>query len=193
VRVERLKEEYPVEVTWVPFHLHPNLPSEGVPREVLFPGPPDENYRRHLKETAASVCIEMRRNPIIANSQKALEAAEFAREAGRLDDFGPAMFKAYFTDAKNIGLPEVLVELAREADLDAEGLRAALEDDRYAQVVKDGSDWAHAVGVTGVPTFIFGRKYAVVGAQPYEAFEGVMAKLGVEKRAPEARTSPGDG
>jgi predicted DsbA family dithiol-disulfide isomerase len=182
VRVERLKEEYPVEVTWVPFYLHPNLPPEGVPREVLFPGPPDEAYRKHLKESAAAVGIEMRRNPIIANSQKALEAAEFAREAGRLDDFGPAMFKAYFTDAKNIGLPEVLVEVARETGLDPDALEAALEDGRYATVVKDGSDWAHAVGVTGVPTFIFARKMAIVGAHPYESFERVMAELGVAKR-----------
>lgn len=183
MRVEKLKEEYPVEVTWVPFYLHPGLAPEGAPREQLFPGPPDENYRSHLKQSAANVGLTMRSNPIIANSQKALEAAEFARDIGRLDDFGPAMFKAYFTDRRNIGLVDELVAIANETGLDGDALRAALADDRFAERVRDSDDWAHAIGVTGVPTFIFGRKYAVVGAQPYDAFERVMEQLGVPKRA----------
>jgi len=37
------------------------------------------------------------------------------------------------------------------------------------------ADWARsrALGVTGVPTFVMGRK-AVVGAQPYEALEQLV-------------------
>lgn len=166
----------------MPFYLHPGLPPEGVPREVLFPGPPDENYRNHLKSTAASVGIDMRRNPIIANSQKALEAAEFARDLGRLDEFGPAMFKAYFTDARNIGLVDELVDIADTTGMDGAALRRALDEDVYTARVKEGSDWAHNIGVTGVPTFIFDGKFAVVGAQPYEVFEQVMERLAVPKR-----------
>ncbi len=180
-RIEQLREEYPVEVTWMPFYLHPGLPPEGVPREVLFPGPVDEDYNNHLKSAAASVGIEMQRNPLIANSQKALEAAEFARDLGRLDEFGPAMFHAYFTEARNIGLVDELVDIAGAVGIDGAAMRQALDDDVYAERVREGSDWAHNIGVTGVPTFIFDGKFAVVGAQPYEVLEQVMERLGVAK------------
>ena len=53
-------------------------------------------------------------------------------------------------------------------------------------------EWARSVGVTGIPTFVFNEKYAVVGAQEYPAFQGVMAKLAEEARA-EAEPPAGEG
>ncbi len=41
----------------------------------------------------------------------------------------------------------------------------------------DGVRWSRGVGVTGVPTFIFDDKYGVVGAQPLEVLESVIAEL----------------
>ena len=35
--------------------------------------------------------------------------------------------------------------------------------------------------MTGVPTFIFNERYAVVGAQEYDVFEQVMGRLNVPK------------
>ena len=44
-------------------------------------------------------------------------------------------------------------------------------------------DWARAIGITGVPTFIFNERHGVVGAQEYEMFEQVMEQLGVPRRS----------
>lgn len=184
MRVERLAKEYRVEPVWLPFELHPGLPAEGVPREQLFPdidSPRNDDYKRHLKETAAASSIVIRRNPVIANSQKAFEAAEWAREQGKVREFGEALFRAYFTDARNIGLPDVLVAIAREEGLDGDGLAAALADGRFAGRVREASDWGKQAGVRSTPTFIFNGRYALIGAQPYEAFEQVMARLGAAR------------
>ena len=45
-----------------------------------------------------------------------------------------------------------------------------------------GIEHSYAIGVSGIPTFILNDRYAVVGAQTYEAFEQVMAKLEVPRR-----------
>jgi len=33
------------------------------------------------------------------------------------------------------------------------------------------------IGVTGVPTYVINDRYAVVGAQPYEAFKNALAQI----------------
>ncbi|WP_185214509.1 DsbA family protein, partial [Sphingobacterium mizutaii] len=46
----------------------------------------------------------------------------------------------------------------------------AISNDAYAYKVKQDIQEAYELGVTGVPFFVFDRKYAVSGAQPSDAF-----------------------
>ena len=46
----------------------------------------------------------------------------------------------------------------------------AISNDEYAYKVKQDIQEAYELGVTGVPFFVFDRKYAVSGAQPSDAF-----------------------
>ena len=84
---------------------------------------------------------------------------------------GPAkdrFFRAYFTEGEPIGDREVLARLAGDAGLDAEEVRVLLTGDRYAEEVRADEAAAHSIGVTGVPFFVFDRRFAVSGAQPAE-------------------------
>jgi predicted DsbA family dithiol-disulfide isomerase len=78
------------------------------------------------------------------------------------------IYQAYFVEARNIGDPDLLVELAASVGLPAEEARAVLTERRFKDAVD--ADWArsHQYGVTGVPTFV-AAGYGVVGAQPYPA------------------------
>lgn len=40
---------------------------------------------------------------------------------------------------------------------------------------------AQQIGVTGVPTYVINDCYAIVGAQPYEAFKNMLAQVVKEK------------
>jgi predicted DsbA family dithiol-disulfide isomerase len=93
-----------------------------------------------------------------------------------------ALCRAYFVDARNIGDPEVLVELAQPVGLPADEARAVLAERRFKDAVD--ADWAksHRYGVTGVPTFVACR-HGVVGAQPYEVLEQLLDKAGARRRA----------
>src|SRR5690606_31273185 len=97
-------------------------------------------------------------------------------------EYHRALFKAHFTEHENLMEPDVLVKAADEVGLDGEALRTALADGEYRQAVDEGIDHSYAIGVTGIPTFILNDQYAVVGAQPYEVFEQVMAKFEVPLR-----------
>jgi predicted DsbA family dithiol-disulfide isomerase len=84
-----------------------------------------------------------------------------------------AMFRAYFVDAKNIGDPKVLVEIATAVGLPADKAREVIEKRTHKEAID--ADWqkSHQYGVTGVPTFVAGQR-GVVGAQPYEVLEELV-------------------
>jgi predicted DsbA family dithiol-disulfide isomerase len=113
----------------------------------------------------------------VANTLKAHEATEFAREGGRLPQFHRAVFAAYWERGENIGETDVLCRLADGCGLDADGLRQALADGRYRQRVEEQMAWGRAAGLGGVPTVIFNEKFAVVGAQDYEVFADVAQRI----------------
>ena len=135
--------------------------------------------------TAEASGLHFKSTPVQANSHKALEAAEFARDMGPdvFDRFHKRLFRAYFEEQENIGLVDVLCRLAAECDMDAELLQGALERQQFAARVDRGVRWAHEIGISSTPTFIFANQYAIVGAQEYPAFQQMMETLGVMRKA----------
>jgi predicted DsbA family dithiol-disulfide isomerase len=51
-----------------------------------------------------------------------------------------------------------------------------LESDKYAEAVKADVQESQQLGVSGVPFFVFDRKYAISGAQPSAAFLETLEK-----------------
>jgi predicted DsbA family dithiol-disulfide isomerase len=76
------------------------------------------------------------------------------------------------------------VRLAAEAGLDRKDAEAALADERLRTAVAEEEDKARAMGVNGVPFFIFNQRLAVEGAQGPEAL--LEAMLEAEKESASA-------
>lgn len=114
---------------------------------------------------------------VVANSHLALEAAEFARERGGFDAYHRGLFRAYFEQARDIGDPEVLCDLARETGVDDQHLRDALGERHYAALVDRMTDEARADEVLSTPTYVFSGGFRLVGAQDYEVFASVTRRL----------------
>lgn len=83
-----------------------------------------------------------------------------------------------------VGDWEVLQEVADVVGLEAAEMRQAVERGTYRAAVDAQVHEARRLGITGVPTYILGH-VAVVGAQPYQVFQQVMARLGMEARRQE--------
>jgi predicted DsbA family dithiol-disulfide isomerase len=178
VRVEQLQREYDVVVEWRAFLLDPTTPPEGKP----YPYPPEVRAQRSgpMRAMAAEVGLTITDRDFVANSQLALQAAEFAREQGLFEPFHRAVFDAYFAEGRDIGKLDELRVIARTVGLDEAGLVAALEDKRYAPRVLEDVQLAARIGISAVPAFIIGNR-AIMGAQPYEVFEELMGIYGREK------------
>lgn len=164
-------------MTWLPFELHPETPPEGIPRDAYFGQGRSEQIRRHLESIASEVGLKMEQRDMIINSRRALGAAEFAREHGKFDEMHHALFKAHWEKTGKLEDFDDLVRIGAAVGLDAAALRTAIEEDRYAAVIDDNRHEAESVGINAIPAHIFGRRYLVLGAQPYEAFQNVIARL----------------
>jgi predicted DsbA family dithiol-disulfide isomerase len=160
------------------FDLKPGIPAEGLSRERAYAGRVyPSGYIDSMIQTARDAGIDMKRPPLIPNTRKAHEATEFAKDAGRLLPFHRAVFAAYFEREENIGDASVLCRIGAEAGLDPDPLREALSDGRYTAQVEEQIAWTRAAGITGVPTFIFEEKFALVGAQDYEVFRDIAQRV----------------
>ena len=166
-----------MQVTWLPFELHPEAPVEGIPRDVYFGPARSERMRDHMRSVAASVGLEMHSRDVIINSRRALGAAEFARERGKFDEMNRALFKAHWEATARLEDVDDLVRVGVEAGLDAEELRVAIAEDRYADVIDENRRIASSVGIDAIPAHIFGRRFLLLGAQPYEVFKEVVDRL----------------
>ena len=122
----------------------------------------------------------MRQRDVIINSRRALGAAEFAREQGKFDVMHRALFKAHWEGTGRLEDIDDLVRIGAAIGLDPTELRLAIEEGRYEGLLDDNRRQAEAVGINAIPAHIFGRRYLVFGAQPYEAFTQVLERLASE-------------
>lgn len=133
--------------------------------------------RGHLDNIAAEVGLSMQQRGVIINSRRALGAAEFAREHGKFEEMHQALFKAHWGGTARLEDVDDLVRIGEEIGLDATELRKTIDENRYAALIDDNRRDAESVGINAIPAHIFGRRYLVLGAQPYEAFQQVIARL----------------
>ena len=125
---------------------------------------------------------------IMVNSQKAHQLIQFAKSKGLGNEIEERLFKAYFTEGKNVADQTTLTELGKEIGLDENELQVAFNDDKYLYQMKQDIQEAQNIGVRGVPFFVFDRKYGVSGAQPTEAFLETLNKSFGEWREKNPKT-----
>ncbi|MGE4422525.1 MAG: DsbA family protein [Pseudodesulfovibrio sp.] len=162
--IDHLKRDFDIRDAWVPHELHPETPPEGRPLDDLVDRFDLDQVIMTCNQRGEPYGIRFARAERLFNSRLALEAAEFARDAGRYHDFHGRMFRAGFTEGRNIADIAVVLDVAARTGLDTEELAAALADHRFAARVADGSRQAREAGVTALPTFIVEGQPRITGA-----------------------------
>jgi predicted DsbA family dithiol-disulfide isomerase len=183
VRVEKLQQAFDVETVLVHFPLHPETPVEGRSMAEVYAArnvDPEAMYQR-MKGLMDAEGLPYGRRTHTYNSRLAQELGKWADTQPGGAALHDKLYQAYFVEARNIGDPDLLVELAQSVGLPAEEARAVLTERRFKEAID--ADWAksHQYGVTGVPTFVAGG-YGVVGAQPYEVLEQLLDRAGARRR-----------
>ncbi len=176
----KLKPEFDLELDWRGFQIHADWPADGMPASEWRNGM-DADARRavweRIKAMAVAAGFEMKPPELLTNSRLALEAAEFAKEAGVGEEFEERVYRAYFYDGKNIGSQAVIADLAAEVGLSRDDTNVALDSGRYTLRLKNNAMIAHQNGVSGVPTFFIGD-YPLVGAQSEDVMRQVLQRVG---------------
>jgi predicted DsbA family dithiol-disulfide isomerase len=179
----RMAEIYDVEMAWLPYELNPAMPAEGMDRTAYYEGKFGKGQRpvleAKLSEAAAADGLTfnwpaMTRTP---STRKAHLLIALAGPAGLAHDIKGAVMEAFFKGGKDIGEPEILVEIGRAAGLDPESIRAAFTDKDMISRVEKLEAKAHEIGVQGVPYFIVNNRYAISGAQTAEAWAQALRQI----------------
>ena len=178
-----------VEVAWRPFMLDPTIPKEGKSRHDYMVLKFGEERLKTIhdpliaagKEDGVPYRFEaITRTP---NTLDAHRVMRWAHVAGKQHDLAERLFMAYWNEGKDVGDREVLASEAAAAGLDGARIATGLATDLDAEKVMGEIAMAGRMGVTGVPTFILGRKYGVVGAQSAEVIADAIRKVAVEGMA----------
>jgi predicted DsbA family dithiol-disulfide isomerase len=170
-------------VRWHPFELNPDLPAEGVDRKVYldakFGGPARaaEIYAR-VREAGARAGLAfdfdaIARQPNTRDAHRLIAWAQSRGDAGPLVE---RLFRAYFQEGRYVGDRDTLAALAAEAGFDAEAARVWLESGLGADEIADAEVRARALGISGVPFFIFDGRVGLSGAQPPESMREAIAQ-----------------
>ena len=170
-------------VSWHPFQLNPDLPREGIDRQLYLARKfgSSRNVREIYERVVAagkSVGIDfaferIERQP---NTLDAHRLISWAQAQGSAEDVVERLFHAYFLEGRLIGDRDVLAAVAGEAGFSAEAARAHLASGENAATIAEMDRRVRELGVSGVPFFIFGGKLAVSGAQEPHVLAGAMTE-----------------
>jgi predicted DsbA family dithiol-disulfide isomerase len=175
--VERLKDEYQIDVEWRPFYLYFDTPPEGRDLPDYVKRARANGSEERLRSIALSYGMDFRSTDRIYNTRRAHEATEFAREQGRSNEFHKVVFRKVYAEGADPTQWDVLRSAAEEADLDPDEMQSQVESGRYTAYVEEQVQWAYQIGVQGVPTYVINDRYALVGAQPYDVFKQALAEI----------------
>lgn len=168
----------PTDVSWYPFQLNPEIPSEGLPFDEYltrrFGSPANvEPALSHLTTEGRAAGIEFRFDKIqhVPNTLPIHQVMHFA-DSNRLNPSALAedLLSAFFEQGRNIGDRKELVDIAGSHDISANAVIAALESEEIRQLVLAREKQVRGSGIAGVPGFLLNRRLLVVGAQSAETF-----------------------
>lgn len=168
-----LADKIDADIHWHPFELNPAMGSEG------------QNLREHLQEKYGSTLeesVSARENLTklgeevgflfhffdemrIYNTRKAHQLLMWASSEGKQFELQMTLFRAYFSEQKDISDDEQLIECATAVGLDPEVAKMVITDQSWAETVAHTEhQWLEA-GIHAVPAIIINQKHLISGAQ----------------------------
>ena len=176
--IEQLPFKSDIVVEWKSYQLDPDIknePGKTVDQYLAERKGVTVAYARQMNgqvtRMAAEAGLEYNLDKaVVANSFDAHRFSHLAAKHGKGDAAEESLFKAYFSEGKNIADRDILIQLGIDIGLNGADIKQALEGDAYTQEVQHDIEEATTLGIRGVPFFVIDRKYAVSGAQSAEVF-----------------------
>jgi predicted DsbA family dithiol-disulfide isomerase len=171
----------PVKVRWLPFQLNPAMPKEGVSRREYRTrkfGSWERSQELDARVVAAGqsegihfAFDRIERTPNTLDAHRLIRLTEGHGVQGAVVE---ALFRAYFTEGRDISNRQTLLDVVAEAGLDRHEAEALLNSDDGLEAMEDGDALTRQFRVEGVPFFVVNGTFTLSGAQHPDAFLDVF-------------------
>lgn len=189
--MQRFEGKARFELAWHAFELNPGMPPEGQDinehMAQKYGATPEQSKanRDRLRDAGSDLDFEFqyRENMRMVNTFDAHRLLHWAGETGKQTALKLALFKAHFTEGRDVSDHETLVDIATSVGLSAERATNILETGLFAAEVRAvEAEWQDRF-ITGVPAFIFNKKFMVPGAQDSDVFAQIIERKILAKAA----------
>jgi predicted DsbA family dithiol-disulfide isomerase len=177
------EEAQPIAVRWRPYQLDPTIPEGGLDRAEYMAKKfgksgrlqsVHDNLTRLGREVGVPFAFDkIKRAP---NTLDAHRLIRWASSAGAQAEVVDRLFRAYFVEGRDIGDRSVLTEIGAECGLEANLVEKLLAEGADGDLVRQEIEQAQAMGVSGVPFYIFAGRIGVPGAQEPSVLRQAMAQ-----------------
>ena len=179
-----------IERRWRPFQLDPDMPRGGKPWSDVIRGKfgGEERAKEIFARTASVGALEgldLRFDRITraVNTADAHRLILLARHREREWAMAESLFRAHFTDGKDLNDHEVLIALAMGEGIPETEARSLLAGRELADEVEASQHQAQELGIGGVPFFVIDGRFAISGAQPAELFVRALDMASARERS----------
>jgi predicted DsbA family dithiol-disulfide isomerase len=173
------------EIHWHPFELNPQMPPEGQNRREhiieKYGSTPEQSAksRQQMAELGDDLGFEFvwHDDSRMHNTFNTHQLLHWSETHDRKNDLKQALFVAHFTPMRALSDVAVLADIAAEIGLDRDEAVALLDDQRFADDVRQQETFWQQQGITGVPAVVFDRKHLVTGAQGVDNYTNILTQL----------------
>jgi predicted DsbA family dithiol-disulfide isomerase len=184
----RMGDVVEADIRFQPFELNPDMPAGGqnVGEHIFqkYGRTPEQSAgtRDMIRARAAEVGCTMATGPEsrIYNTFDAHRLLHWAEGSGHQAALKKALFEAYFTQGRDPGDTETLVEAAASVGLDPVEAREVLETGCYAAEVRAAEEKWRQAGINAVPAVVINDRYLISGGQPADTFEQALRQIAAE-------------
>jgi predicted DsbA family dithiol-disulfide isomerase len=175
--IAAIEGRHDVRVRWLPFQLNPTMPKEGISRKdyrIRKFG----SWERSLELDATGVAVgdaegiqlafdRIERTPNTVDAHRLIWLAD---QQGCQDAVVEGLFRAYFTEGRDISNRQSLINVVAEAGLEQRLIEAKLNSNEGMDAFREAEHLSRRHRVDAVPFFIINNKITLAGAQQPDAF-----------------------
>ena len=180
----QLDDDISFDINWKPYELHPEIPKEGFDKKEYYKikfGESSGSSDRFnfITEEAKKVGLEFnfKKSKNLPNTFLAHRLLWFCRSKNKQHVLAEALFHAYFSDGRDVGDKDELIEISSENGLNREEIKEFFQTNIGHEEVLREENRAREMNIFSVPTYIFNKKYLLVGGQESDTFKAYINKV----------------
>ena len=186
--IAALEGQHEVQVRWLPFQLNPTMPKEGISRREYRTrkfGSWSRSQELDAQVAAAGeaegIHFAFDRIDRTPNTMDAHRLIWLAEKQGCQDAVVEALFRAYFSEGRDMSDRQTLIDVVAEAGLERQQVEAMLNSDEGMDAITEAEALSRRYRIDGVPFFIINNEITLSGAQQPDTFLDAFKQAGALK------------